>query len=126
MREIKFRAWLKKEKKIVEVVSVDYKQRKISYEVEQGLIFLDKGLEFRNFEEIELIEYTGLKDKNNREIYERDIVEWLDISKNKQYSTVVYENGVFSINNFSFEFYKDTELKVVGNKFENPELLESD
>lgn len=63
MREIKFRAWEKNLKEIIPVHSIDFEKKMINTESA-----------WRFFNEIELMQYTGLKDKNGKEIYEGDIL----------------------------------------------------
>jgi uncharacterized phage protein (TIGR01671 family) len=86
-------------------------------------------------------QYTGLKDKNGKEIYEGDIVEftWFDyVGSDTQFKGLVkYRSGLYEIwKNDKTEFFgsdgafilnhvwlQDEEFEVIGNIYENPELL---
>lgn len=90
MREIKFRIWVKDRKAIFEVISIDYVTKKVTYLLERVGHLL--SIRDAKFNDVELMQYTGLKDKNNKEIYEGDI---LFESFGERYYKVVFENGGF-------------------------------
>lgn len=68
-------------------------------------------------------QFTGLKDKNDREIYEGDIVEF-----GAGPYRVVYEKGCYYVHtSYDSEFLhviKESYVEIIGNIYENPELLE--
>ena len=129
MREIKFRAWVKDRKAIFEVISIDYVSKKVTYIVERTGHLLN--IRHDKFNDVELMQYTGIKDKDNKEIYEGDI---LFESFGERYYKVVFENGSFKaefkgdFEEYSFDLIDVVAqgCEVVGNIYENPELMEDE
>ena len=74
----------------------------------------------------EIMQFTGLLDKQGVEIYEGDVIEDME---NKEYRYVVeFIGGGFHLKDFpadeySFE-YETGQSEVIGNIYENPELIE--
>lgn len=121
MREIKFRAWHKTYDLLCDVVEIVFGDDDNYVAVENG-----QYIERWRFDDIELMQYTGLKDMNGVEIYEGDIVLRLDNPKEKP-ALVMYviEGARFVIDRISFyQPIGEFRYEVIGNKFENPELLE--
>ena len=114
MREIKFRAWDKENKEMVEV------------ELLGKRVLLVKDGEWENIENFEVMQYTGLKDKNGKEIYEGDIVNCF---RHEGFEFVTTRLGSHGIET-QLGFYPFIEVygyaEVIGNIYENPELLEED
>lgn len=77
-----------------------------------------------------IMQYTGLKDKNGKEIYEGDVVK---VFTNKEWriGIIIYEHSGFTIdvtNNKELEYGRTSIIEnlteVIGNIYDNPELLE--
>lgn len=121
MRKIKFRAWDKENEKMMKVSSLHLENKEISVK-ENGTFHL--------FRMQDLMQYTGLKDKNGKEIYEGDILFFRD--ENMKY-IVVWQDAAFIIKSIEIRKYSekmcwldDTEIccEIVGNIYENKKLLE--
>lgn len=119
MREIKFRAWT---------------GSKMEYNVMAGFLgaFYVKGIDEKdsacmsNFntkysEQTPIMEFTGLLDKNSKEIYEGDIVRFFN--EKETVREVSWNNEIgFTLGTGSIGLYYK-ELEVIGNVFENSDLL---
>ena len=122
MREIKFRAYC--HGKIWQVSSINWLYFKTDL-----LLFDLEGYQLREWlKNVDLMQFTGLKDRNGAEIYEGDIIK----HPSQQFLTnppkiirgiVEYKNNSFITNciGWQTDFNK---LEVIGNIYENPELLE--
>ena len=86
----------------------------------------------RDFDEVILMQSTGLKDKHGVEIYEGDVVEYLDgefsfIAKVAWSDWMWYLEGINPKESFMLDDVADNEtadVEIIGNIYENPELLE--
>jgi uncharacterized phage protein (TIGR01671 family) len=82
-------------------------------------------------EHFEIVQFTGLEDKNGKEVFEGDIIRVtydMDGEIETYLSPVVFEGGAFGDKFdcfFSYSFIPSFQMEVLGNIFENPELLKS-
>ena len=132
-REIKFRAWDEQSKKMLPSVDIS---RPVKYFDWLG------GLD------VPIMQYTGLKDKNGKEIFEGDVLEyatiWAGVADSPHYKVgdkVVHRRETVVFEPFYFADYEDScagfgwkidtcdleeigkRWEIIGNIYENPELL---
>lgn len=113
MREIKLRAWQRNLKEMHVVLGIDW---------DIGLIKTEAGKKWWNLGAYDLMQDTGLKDKNGKEIYEFDQLrgDW-DVVNDIYLGTVEFYGGAFRIKETGLPLAwadKDKDCEVVGNKFE--------
>ena len=126
MKEFKMKAWLKKENKMVSIIGIDLNYQYIRY-TDDGNLFKD-DYKIAEFKDIELLQFTGVKDKAGQEVYEADVIKFNDgiddiyglISYDDEDAVycVSYENVTEHLSNMAGDF------EIVGNIFQNPNLHE--
>lgn len=122
MREIRFRAWYKREQRMYEVSTIRFGvQHGMAPSDRVNYVELDdKDRLYIDGEDIELLQYTGLIDKTGREIYEGDIVRWDAFPPGTVYTRVVQwsdDQAMFLPNDMN------NDVEIIGNIYENQDLL---
>lgn len=134
----KFRTWIKTRKRMVEtddLLCIDYENEEI---VTQEIYFVnglpdERDIDNYNFDEVELMQSTGLKDKNGKEIFEGDVVRQVRTQPTTENEIVLgivtMIEGAWLIMNDSEQLasylWSETDInEIIGNIYENPDLLE--
>ncbi|WP_418614265.1 YopX family protein [Streptococcus vestibularis] len=123
----RFRAWDKIHKTMYEaddIMSIDFGKSEISVKT----LFFERT-NYYKFDDIVLMQSTGLTDKNGKEIFEGDIVK---VAKNiysepTYYEVVRHRGGAYRLESKQHGcelWLRHTDCEIAGNIYENPELLE--
>lgn len=150
MREIKFRAW-NKEKEIMVYGNEDDSEEYWDGVISSDVDMVNSLLRYNPPFEYIWMQYTGLKDKTDREIYEGDIihcVHWFfDGNEIEEHFTasVGFRDGSFTLENINSRYYSsytfeengkgicwigdinycEEDYEIIGNIYKNPDLLEA-
>ncbi|OPD57730.1 hypothetical protein BVG01_17990 [Bacillus anthracis] len=113
-----FRAWDIKRKEMIYIDDLYFFEEEGIHEIVDGIA---KG----HHAEYKIMQYTGLKDKNSKKIFEGDIAKLLDENhKENEIGQVIYREGAYRIfTNYQFEMnlsaFVSDEIEIVGNIYEN-------
>lgn len=136
-REIKFRVWDKEYKNMFPVFTLSIGTQEVLGDPQYAsnlynIHFVNGGGVYRKIDDVILMQYTGLKDKNGKEIYEGDILFKFGIDD----APYVVKFGEQSISHdwqgvgFYTEYggeianiFGGSYVEVIGNIYENPDLL---
>ncbi|EEO3401579.1 hypothetical protein G5868_003175 [Listeria monocytogenes] len=124
MRAIGFRAFVKETKKMLPVTDLCFNEIEAVGVSGCGNAKCTLCVDWYNFDDVLLMQYTGLKDKNGKKIFEGDI-GWDE--HNECYGVVKFEEGKFLYvwENIAEDLWEVADgIEICGNIHENPELLE--
>ena len=130
----RYRAWVKIEKRMVfsdDILTIDYENKEIVTQqvyFENGLPY-DRDIYCNDFDEIELMQSTDMVDRDGKIIFEGDIVKMSkDVySEPTYYEVVRHRGGAYRLESKQHGcelWLRHADCEVVGNIYENPELLE--
>lgn len=134
-REIKFRAWQKNYKRMLKVSAIGFDDNGATFvRVDNGKSAFPRssvyfhGVKDWPLDALELMQYTGLKDKNGVEIYEGDVLQYetdydlmrFEVKWNKD--TLMWE-AVSQVIVDEPLYYKNGFIEIIGNIHENRDLL---
>ena len=130
MRDIKFRCWDTENKQMLKVQELDFED---TFYGGRLSIRTDQYNDYFDIEDMILMQYTGLKDKNGKEIYEGDIVSFNlksdsegqpNITGYIEYQTTFSGYRIMSLKGSFALDYNIKDCEVIGNIYDNPKLLE--
>ena len=123
----RYRAWDKIHKTMYEaddIVYINFEENQICVKT----LFFERT-NYYKFDDIVLMQSTGLRDKNGKEIFEKDVVKMAKnvYSELTYYEVVRHRGGAYRLESKQYGcelWLRHTDCEIAGNIWENPELLE--
>lgn len=123
----RFRAWDKKFKTMYEaddIMSIDFGKSEISVKT----LFFERT-NYYKFDDIVLMQSTGLRDKNGKEIFEGNVVKMAKnvYSEPTYYEVVRHRGGAYRLESKQYGcelWLRHTDCEIAGNIYTDPELAE--
>ena len=129
MREIKFRAWDDKNN-VMYLCALPSRTSAVAAWLTKKEFDSSKFPSYFEDGRAILMQYTGLKDKNGKEVYENDLVKYISAQNNTYIGEVKwnpFENMAgFQTSNPCINIFKQFQIEVIGNIYEDKELLEGE
>ena len=115
----KFRAWHKPMQRMSEVLAISYERQKVKIRHLRGTTHMTAP-----FDDVILMQSTGLLDKNGQEIFEGDVLRGDD--GEIFFNEVCFDEKTAKwMRNTDIELWENVELlEIIGNVYQNPELVE--
>lgn len=137
----RFRAWNKATKEMYgadDIIAINFEEKEICVQTiyfEQGLPD-SRDLDYYDFDDIVLMQSTGMRDKNDREIFEGDILSIetdeenvkVEVSWDSKHALFVFESKKYNEKEALGELFEDNSypFKIIGNVWEDGELLDGE
>lgn len=135
----RFRVWSEQERRLIpseDILAIDYENE----EIDAQKIYFEDGLPDERdiytygFENIKLMQSTGLTDKNGKEIFEGDVLKatdkhsWLEVVSFSEKKAMFVSKEIGFPESPLWELFNTVlfEIEIIGNIYENPELAEVD
>ena len=129
----KFRAWHKPKKIMLDAIAINFSLMQITADIETRKIYPELDYWWKEtdipFSEIELMQSTGLKDKNGVEIFEGDIVEGYSVYPETSIFEPFLIGEVYYTNRGTWDCYSyilggfNEQVEVIGNIYEDSNLV---
>ena len=130
----RFRAWNKATKEMYgadDIIAINFEEKEICVQTiyfEQGLPD-SRDLDYYDFDDIVLMQSTGLREKNDREIFEGDVVKMAKnvYSEPTNYEIVRHRSGAYRLESKQHGcelWLRHTDCEIAGNIYKNPGLVE--
>ncbi|EAE3718767.1 TPA: YopX family protein [Listeria monocytogenes] len=130
MRDIEYRAFVKETKKMLPVTDLCFNETEAAGVSGCGNANCTLCVEWYSFDDVVLMQYTGLKDKNGKKIFEGDIVncKFFDRMVSDIAGVINFIDCVWAVSDFKnkrlYQLIDVDNIEIIGNIHENSEILE--